>query len=119
MTAFELADLLAAQAQSSNRYLEFLRIPALSMGLYVLPAGGTDLQQPHTEDEVYYVVRGRALIQVAGVDRPVHAGSIVTVEAGVEHRFHSIAEELAVLVFFAPAEYTRQPSAAQVGPDGM
>jgi hypothetical protein len=31
----------------------------------------------------------------------------VYVAAGVDHRFHDIAEDLALLVFFAPAEYSR------------
>ena len=106
MDAFEIDQLLADREQAGRAYLEFLRVPALSAGLYVLPAGGTDPQQPHTEDEVYYVARGRAQIRVAGEDRPVGPGSIVFVAANVEHRFHSIAEDLAVLVFFAPAEYS-------------
>nr|MCU0494980.1 cupin domain-containing protein [Chloroflexaceae bacterium] len=52
----------------------------------------------------YVVMRGRGVIRVANEDRPVAAGSVVFVAAGVEHRFHSISEELAVLVVFAPAE---------------
>lgn len=104
MTAFTLTDLLAQQAQNDERYLEFLRVPALSMGLYVLPAGGVDGQQPHNEDEVYIVVRGRAFIHIAGEDQPVEPGRIIFVAAHVPHHFHNIREELAVLVFFAPAE---------------
>ena len=111
MRAFEVAQLAAEQAARDRRYYEFIRIPALSMGLYVLPAGGVDLQRPHTEDEVYYVVGGQAVIQVAGENRPVQAGSIIVVEANVEHRFHTITGDLAVLVFFAPAEYSRAPGA--------
>lgn len=102
--AFDIASVMAAQRDSGKLYLEFLRVPALSMGLYVLPAGGEDPQQPHTEDEVYYVLSGRATIQVAGNDRAVMAGSIIYVPAGIPHRFHSIEEEVAVLVVFAPAE---------------
>ncbi len=65
MAAFTLTDLLAQQAQNDEQYLEFLRVPALSMGLYVLPMGGVDGQQPHiNEDEVYVVVRGRAASSV-------------------------------------------------------
>src|SRR3712207_4430718 len=90
----------------SRLYLEFLRVPSLSVGLYCLPAEGTDPQQPHTEDEVYYVVQGHATIRVAAEDRPVGPGSIVFVAAGVEHRFHTIQEDLVILVFFAPAEYS-------------
>ena len=96
----------AEQGKPDKRYLEFLRIPAMSAGLYVLPAGGTDLQSPHQEDEMYYVIRGKASMKVADESQPVGAGSIILVEARVEHRFYDITEELAVLVFFAPAETT-------------
>lgn len=108
MQAYELAQLISQREASIELYLEFLKVPDLSMGLYVLPAGGTDPQSPHTEDEVYYVVSGRAKIKVADEDRPVQAGSIVYVAKNVEHRFHSIEEELTVLVFFAPAEYSNK-----------
>jgi mannose-6-phosphate isomerase-like protein (cupin superfamily) len=106
MQAFELAQLISQRADSNNLYLEFLKVPDLSMGLYILPTDGTDPQSPHTEDEVYYVVSGRAQILVADENRDVQAGSIVYVEKNVAHRFHSIEEELTVLVFFAPAEYS-------------
>ena len=109
MQAFELAELISQRARSNKPYLEFLKVPDLSMGLYVLPAGGTDPQSPHTEDEVYYVVSGRAQILVADENRPVQAGSVVYVPKNVAHRFHSIEEELTVLVFFAPAEYSNRP----------
>ena len=108
MQAFELSNLIVEQQAGSGPWLEFLRVPGLSMGLYVLPADGTDLQQPHTEDEVYFVTEGRAILQVDGADQPVQAGSIVYVAANAAHHFHSIAEELRVLVFFAPAEYTKK-----------
>ncbi|HYO50722.1 MAG TPA: cupin domain-containing protein [Chloroflexia bacterium] len=107
MQAYEIAELAAEQAKSGRLYLEFVQVPALSMGLYVLPAGGTDPQKPHTEDEVYYVESGRGQIRVDGEDRTVQSGSVVYVAAGVEHRFHSIEEELRILVFFAPAEYSQ------------
>ena len=106
MQTFELTQLISQRKASDKLYLEFLKVPDLSMGLYVLPAGGTDPQSPHTEDEVYYIVSGRAKIKVANEDRDVQAGSIVYVAKNVEHRFHSIEEELTVLVFFAPAEYS-------------
>jgi len=109
MQAFELAQLKSQRADLNKLYLEFLKVPDLSMGLYILPAGGTDPQNPHTEDEVYYVVSGKAKIQVADENRDVQAGSIVYVAKNVEHRFHSIEEELTVIVFFAPAEYSNRP----------
>jgi mannose-6-phosphate isomerase-like protein (cupin superfamily) len=102
--AFELDDLLRRQAESGRAYLEFMRVPALSVGLYVLPAGGTDRQKPHAEDEVYYVVSGRATVRVATEEREVRPGTALFVPAGVAHHFHSIQEELRLLVFFGPAE---------------
>jgi quercetin dioxygenase-like cupin family protein len=104
MKAFELAHLQDEHSQAGKLYHEFLRVPNLSMGLYVLPAGSADPQHPHDEDEVYYVVSGRAMINVDGEDRQVQAGSIVYVAALDEHLFHNIIEDLHVLVFFAPAE---------------
>ena len=108
MQAYELTDLISQRADSNKLYLEFLKVPDLSMGLYVLPTGRTDPQSPHTEDEVYYIVSGRAKIKVADENRVVQSGSIVYVAKNVEHRFHSIEEELTVLVFFAPAEYSNK-----------
>jgi quercetin dioxygenase-like cupin family protein len=99
-----LAEIEQQRAASSKLYGEFLRVPAMSAGLYVLPAGGTDAQKPHLEDEIYYVVRGRARFKAGAEDREVFAGSVIFVAAEVEHRFYAIEEELAVLVVFAPAE---------------
>ncbi|HEY1264378.1 MAG TPA: cupin domain-containing protein, partial [Terriglobales bacterium] len=73
-------------------------------GVYALAAGALDPQSPHREDELYYVVRGRARMKAGNQDQNVTAGSVIFVAAGVEHRFHTIEEELMVLVFFAPAE---------------
>jgi quercetin dioxygenase-like cupin family protein len=92
------------RAPAERAYAEFLRVPAMSAGIYRLPAGAEDPQRPHAEGELYYVIGGRAVLRVDGDDRPVAPGSIVFVAPGVRHRFHSIAEALEVLVLFAPAE---------------
>ena len=101
---FALDELLAKQLQSNRSYFEFLRVPAMSAGVAVLPAGATDSQQPHHEDEIYYVVRGKAKMLIGTEDRVVGAGNVIFVEAGLEHRFFDIEEELVVLVVFAPEE---------------
>jgi quercetin dioxygenase-like cupin family protein len=107
MDAFELADLAARREASGGPYLEFLRVPDLSVGLYVLAPGQPDLQQPHTEDEVYYVIAGAGRITVGDEVRDVRAGSIVFVAANVPHWFHDITDELTILVAFGPAEDAR------------
>ncbi|HXG25962.1 MAG TPA: cupin domain-containing protein [Candidatus Binatia bacterium] len=118
MDAFELAEVRAALHASGNLYREFIRSHDLSVGLYVLGAGATDPQGPHTEDEVYSVISGRARITVGDEDRPVQAGSVVFVGADVPHRFHDIEAELVVLVVFGPAEYTHRVDHQQGRPHG-
>ncbi len=107
MNAFTLSSIIAAREQTGELYHEFLRVPTISAGVYQLAAGAIDPQEPHTEDEVYYVVQGQAHIQVAAEQISVKTGSIIFVAANVDHRFHSITEDLTVLVFFAPAEYSQ------------
>jgi mannose-6-phosphate isomerase-like protein (cupin superfamily) len=94
------------RVSAAKSYLEFLRTPTLSLGLYVLHACEQDLQQPHSEDEVYYVIQGRVRFTAGEVESPVQSGSILFVEAGVKHCFHQIEEDLKVLVFLAPPDGT-------------
>lgn len=101
---FTLNEIDAQRAESSTQYREFLRVASMSAGLYVLAAGATDPQRPHHEDEMYYVVRGRARFRAGDEDRQVSAGTVLFVAAEIEHRFYDVEEDLAVLVFFAPAE---------------
>jgi mannose-6-phosphate isomerase-like protein (cupin superfamily) len=101
---FSISELEKRRTQKHKRYFEFLRIPAMSAGVYVLAAGSNDPQSPHKEDELYYVVRGKARMRAGTEDKPVETSSLIFVAAGVDHRFYDIAEELVVLVFFAPAE---------------
>ena len=107
MDAFELADVEANRERSGRPYLEFITVPDLSVGLYVLAAGQPDLQQPHAEDEVYYVVSGAGRITVGDEVREVRPGSIVFVAAKVPHRFHDITDDLTLFVAFGPAEGSR------------
>jgi mannose-6-phosphate isomerase-like protein (cupin superfamily) len=103
MEAHEIPELDPQPRDSDGHgYVDFLASPKLSVGLAIWPAGATDRQRPHREDEVYYVISGRGVITVAHEARPVKRGSLVFVTAGAEHRFHDIEEDLRVLVFWAP-----------------
>jgi mannose-6-phosphate isomerase-like protein (cupin superfamily) len=101
---YHISDVMRQRDEKGRPYLEFLRVPAMSAGIYVLPQGATDSQKPHLEDEMYYVIRGRARIQIGSEQADVRPGSVVFVDAKLEHRFYEIQEELELLVFFAPAE---------------
>ena len=103
MEYFELPSLEVERELKKKMYLQFLSERRLSVGLYKLKAGELDPQKPHTEDEVYYVVRGKAMIRVGTEKQAVKPGSIIYVAASVDHNFNDIQEDLEVLVFFAPA----------------
>ena len=103
MEAFDIPELDPQPRDADGHaYVDFLASDKLSVGLAIWPKGKPDRQRPHLEDEVYYVISGRATIRVADEDRPVKEGSLVFVAAGVEHRFHDVEEDLRVLVFWAP-----------------
>jgi len=108
---FRLAEQLARLAANHHDFAEFFRAPSGSLSLTVArwPAGTIDDQQPHTEDEIYYVSAGRAVLTVGDERGDVGPGSVVFVAAGVEHRFSDIVEDLVTLVFWSPA---RQVSAS-------
>ena len=101
---FALGQLQAQRAKEGKSYLEFLRVPAMSAGLYVLPAGASDPQSPHNQDEIYYVISGTAKMRLGSNERKVAKGDVIFVEANLEHRFFDIEENLVLLVIFAPAE---------------
>lgn len=107
MIAERLADLLEQQLATGQPYLEFLRAESMSAGLYVLPAGAKDDQQPHTEDEVYVVLAGRSRFTAGDETRDVRPGDTIFVPANERHLFHDIVEELRLIVVFAPPEYSR------------
>jgi len=99
--AFELTAELETLEKSNTPYREFLRVPSLSCGVYRLPVGAQDLQAPHDEDEVYFVVAGRGRLRVDGVEKRVGRGSILYVRATTEHSFFEVEEDMTLLVFFA------------------
>lgn len=102
MEPIQIADVIDRVERADEPFLEFFRHESLSLEVYQLEAGATDPQTPHTEDEVYYVVSGRAKIRIGDDSHPVTPGDVVFVERGVEHRFLDIEEDLVTLIFFAP-----------------
>ena len=108
MQPFYSIDEIRKQITSRRPYAEFLRVASMSCGVYVLQPGEEDRQQPHHEDEIYYVVRGTARMTIVmeiqpEQDRAIAQGEVIFVKAREEHRFHSVTQELVLLVVFAPA----------------
>ncbi len=97
---FDLASLVERAERQGTPYLEFLRVPQLSCGIYQLNKGATDTQSAHDEDEVYFVLKGSATLSIDGEEKPLGPGSILYVPADTPHEFKRIDEDLSLLVFF-------------------
>lgn len=102
--AFTLEELEGQMKESGSPWLPFLKVPTLSTGIYSLKVGATDRQQPHKQDEVYYVLKGKAKFEAGEEKANLAVGSILFVKANVPHRFYDIEEDLEVLVFFSSAK---------------
>jgi len=100
---FDLENLKKGFDGETAEYLEFLRVPALSCGLYFLKAGSKDMQSPHDEDEVYLVLEGKARMRLGDEERSVGPGSLLYVGATTNHSFFEIEEDMTLVVFFASA----------------
>jgi mannose-6-phosphate isomerase-like protein (cupin superfamily) len=102
MDAFNLNGAAADMRERNETWSEQLRAPSMSVGVYLLSAGSKDDQTPHREDEIYYVVRGRAALRIGSSTRPVAPGDCIFVAAGAIHQFEEISDDLELLVMFAP-----------------
>lgn len=102
--AFELDEVEKKQTEAKKPYEEFLRRRGMSAGLYLLPVGAQDQQHPHAADEMYVVLRGRGTLRVGDREQEVRAGTVVSVDHGEDHRFVNVAEDLSLLVVFAPPD---------------
>ena len=101
----------APGAGSGVHWAEHLSVSDLSVGTYSIAAGADDDQEPHTEDEIYVVTAGQATLQAGGPGgqaAPVGPGSVIYVPAGEPHHFTTVTSDLAAIVLFAPAEYSRR-----------
>ena len=107
MQIIDGAGVYTAASGEPVHWAEHLRVPDLSVGTYSIPAGGADTQTPHTEDEIYVVTSGRAVIETPGGAEPGAPGSVILVPAREGHRITNVAEDLARLAIFAPAEESR------------
>ena len=101
---FDVDDLKTRVRGPEPRFFEFLSGGRLSGALYRLPAGATDLQGPHLEDEVYVVLEGRARLRVGTEEREVRPGLVLFIRADSRHSFVDIHEDLTLLAVFSAAD---------------
>ena len=114
MEIIDAAGRYADPGEAGADYVEHLRRSDLSVGTYCLRAGAADRQSPHAEDEVYVVTAGRGRFTSGSQTVDVTPGGVLFVPAHEPHRFHDITADLALLVFFGPAEGSRDGSTEPV-----
>ncbi|PCJ54295.1 MAG: cupin [Planctomycetota bacterium] len=83
-----------------GNWREFLNREKLRVGVYHLAVGAEDVQSPHKEDEIYYVVSGKGSFTSGEKHMEVKAGDVIFVPAMESHRFYDISKDLELLVLF-------------------
>ena len=109
----DFAQLLATLPQAATErypqgtpFVDAMRHGSMRVELFA-PASaglGRDIQQPHTQDELYVVQRGSSGFWLDGQSLSVSAGDVLFVAAGAPHRFENFSDDfLTWVVFYGPA----------------
>jgi mannose-6-phosphate isomerase-like protein (cupin superfamily) len=101
---WNMDELSARNAKTELPYLEFMRLESMSGYIYELAAGTVDGQEPHDQDEIYYVVKGRSDFTVNDETIAIQPGDVLYVKKFAKHLFSNITEDLSLLVIFAPPD---------------
>jgi len=91
------AALALLERQGGARFVQVLAHGSLSVEMY-RPVG-TDMQQPHRQDELYVIVGGHGIFFDGERRRPFEPGEVLFVPAGREHRFERFDEDFSAWVF--------------------
>lgn len=97
---YQLPELLKKVQPGNVRFDEFLRTPSLSCSVYHIPAGSKEMESAHEEDELYFVLAGRARLRVEDDEHAVEKGTLMYVRAACDHTFFDVEEDLTALAFF-------------------
>jgi mannose-6-phosphate isomerase-like protein (cupin superfamily) len=63
-----------------------------------------NVQTPHAQDEIYFVIRGRGVLVHAGKRDAFGPGDLMFVAAGVEHHYEDFSGDLALWRVFYGAD---------------
>jgi mannose-6-phosphate isomerase-like protein (cupin superfamily) len=96
---FELTDLLSELEKGSGYFIDFVTTKGIQAGIMRLHSDENDTQEPHSVDEVYYVIEGNGFIKLSDKNHPIKQGTSIFVPAGTEHRFYGNTR--ALLIFYA------------------
>lgn len=102
--SYHLPELVERLEKNGGYFLDFLKVRNLEAGIIVLRPGEADTQEPHSDDELYYVISGDGWMEMGSEKVRVKAGSIIFIPAGLHHKFYGNRVDLVVLYMFAARE---------------
>jgi mannose-6-phosphate isomerase-like protein (cupin superfamily) len=97
-----IADL---DATTNEYFLNVFESKGFDMGILRLRKGETDAQEPHSADEVYFVIEGTGHIEIEDKMKPINRADFIFVPANLHHRFVVGNKDLIVLYFFGSSQY--------------
>ena len=96
---YELRDLLSDLKERGEYFIDFISTKCIQAGIIRLHPGDNDTQEPHSVDEVYYVIEGNGFIKLKDKKQAIKQGTAIFVAAGTEHRFYGNSQTL--VIFYA------------------
>ncbi len=93
-----IADIRARIGKNGARFTFPVRHGSMRAGLFA--PRGVDVQQPHTQDELYIITQGTSDFINGSERKPVKPGDILFVAAGAPHRFEDFSDDFETWVIF-------------------
>lgn len=90
--------LLRLPGSEGQRFATVFQHGSLLVEIYA--PRGTDPQQPHTRDEIYFVATGSGEYVCGDTRQTFGPTDILFASAGVEHRFENFSDDLTLWVMF-------------------
>ena len=97
----EIRKLYSKMHLDNSDFLTFFDLDHLQVGILRLRPGEIDTQEPHSKDEVYFVLEGDGFIEIGNKSYEIKKDLFIYVPSEVKHRFHGNTQEILVLYFFS------------------
>src|SRR5215210_3724812 len=81
-------------------FLDFLKTTSIDAGIIILKPTQKDIQEPHSQDEIYYIIEGNGFIEIGKNIHLFHSGMCIFVPSNTPHRFFDIVGKLVALYVF-------------------
>jgi len=97
-SADNILNQLSSIPPDKERYIECSRHGTMSLGMYA--PHKKDLQKPHDQDELYFVLSGSGIFVHGNQKDRFSAGDTLFAAAGVNHHFEDFTDDFSAWVIF-------------------